>query len=65
MPDEASQTSHAEATVSSKEPREPWPWIVGCLLAFMIATSLTFYAIAASNPDPPVVPDDKPGLEAP
>jgi hypothetical protein len=44
--------------------REPWPWIVGGLLAFMIGTSLLFYAIAASHPDPPVVPEDKPGLSA-
>jgi hypothetical protein len=44
--------------------REPWPWIVTGLLAFMITTSLLFYAIAAANPDPPVTPESKPGLSA-
>ncbi len=44
---------------------EPWPWIIAGALTFMVATSLAFFAIAASHPDPPVTRDSKPGLEAP
>jgi len=51
--------------VSTERRREPWPWIVAGLLAFMVCTSLTFFAIATTHPDPPVVADDTPGLEPP
>jgi hypothetical protein len=44
--------------------REPWPWVVGGLLASMIAASLTFLWIAVTHPDPPVVDDAwRAGLE--
>ncbi len=36
---------------------EPWPWIIAVMLCSMIGASLTFYAIAASNPDPVLVDD--------
>jgi len=34
--------------------REPWPWIVGGMLALMIGISTTFFVIAVSHPDPEV-----------
>ncbi len=37
--------------------REPWPWILAALLLSMMSVSLTFYAVAASNPDAVVVDD--------
>lgn len=43
------------------EPRErrfePWPFILAAGLLFMIATSLSFYAVARANPDALVVSD--------
>ena len=47
-----------EEAVGTRERRfEPWPWVVIGLLGFMISGSLTFYSIAANNPDPEVVED--------
>jgi hypothetical protein len=44
--------------------REPWPWIVGGLLATMIGVSVAFLATALRHPDPPVVNDAyRAGLE--
>jgi hypothetical protein len=44
--------------------REPWPWIVGGLLASMIGVSFAFLATAIRHPDPPVVDDAyRAGLE--
>ena len=37
--------------------REPWPWILAVLLLSMMSISLTFYAVASSNPDAMVVDD--------
>lgn len=36
---------------------EPWPWASAAMLLGMIASSLTFYAVAASHPDAEVVSD--------
>lgn len=36
---------------------EPWPWVVVGLLGSMVASSLAFYAVARSHPDPLVVAD--------
>jgi hypothetical protein len=34
--------------------REPWPWILAGLLLAMVASSLAFWWIAATHPDPRV-----------
>jgi len=34
--------------------REPWPFALAALLAFMIAVCAAFYAVAASHPDRPL-----------
>jgi hypothetical protein len=50
--------------VGTERRREPWPWLVGALLAAMIATSLAFLWTAVTHPDPPVVDDAyRAGLE--
>jgi len=33
---------------------EPWPWVLAAMLGAMIATSISFYAVAASHRDPEV-----------
>lgn len=58
-------TDRDEAPVEGRRRREPWPWIIAALLAFMVTASLSFFAIASLNPDPPVSDEAKPGLEAP
>lgn len=58
-------TPPESAADNGRRRREPWPWIVAGLLTFMIAASLSFFAIAASHPDPPVTRERTPGLEAP
>jgi hypothetical protein len=49
----------------SQPPPGPWPWILGGLLAFMVAGSLAFLAIAIKNPDPLVVEDAKEAYRGP
>ncbi|MGH0031625.1 MAG: hypothetical protein ACQGVC_17665 [Myxococcota bacterium] len=46
------------------EPRrfEPWPWILAGLLVFMIGTSLAFYHVAATHPDPVIDDAAHPGV---
>ena len=48
----------------TRDPRriEPWPWILAGLLAFMIASSIGFYLIAASHPDPVIDRTPQPGV---
>ncbi|CAG0970079.1 hypothetical protein MYXO_01244 [Myxococcaceae bacterium] len=36
---------------------EPWPWILGALLAAMVTASLAFAVIASRHPDPTLVDD--------
>ena len=43
---------------------EPWPIAIGVALAVGIGIALSFWAVAAAHPDPVLVPDAKPGLEA-
>jgi hypothetical protein len=47
------------------EPRrvEPWPWILACMLAFMIGTSISFWVIARTHPDPVIERSPHPGVE--
>ena len=41
--------------MSSERKRvEPWPWLVAVMLAAMIGTSLGFFTIAVTHPDPEV-----------
>ncbi len=43
---------------------EPWPWLVTGMLLAMISTSLAFFHVARTHPDPPVVDDAyRAGLE--
>ena len=39
---------------SDRKRTEPWPWLIGLMLAAMIGTSLGFFTIAVTNPDPEV-----------
>jgi nitrogen fixation protein FixH len=43
--------------VAAEKRFEPWPVALACMLAFMIAVSLGFYAVAAHNIDAEVVED--------
>lgn len=42
---------------------EPWPIAIGLALLFMIAVSLSFWAVARAHPDPVLTPTSRPGLE--
>lgn len=44
--------------------REPWPWVVGGLLAGMIAVCIAFAAIAYTHADVELVDRGTPGVEA-
>jgi hypothetical protein len=48
---------HAPEAGGTARRFEPWPWLVVLLLAAMITSSLGFYWVAATHPDPPVVED--------
>lgn len=67
MPTEArdQQARQPQDTAGTRPRREPWPWIIAGMLTFMIAASLSFFAIAASHPDATVSAERKPGLESP
>ncbi|MCA9510413.1 MAG: hypothetical protein KC560_06880 [Myxococcales bacterium] len=55
-----------ESEAAPRRRFEPWPWVLAAMLGAMIATSISFYAVAASHRDPEVERVDAPsGAVAP